>query len=188
VRRLWRDRRFRSLLGLAAILVVYFCIPVESGKDPRLLAVNIFITAVAVAVVALVVAREFKRMTLGEELRFTGGQLLIALEIVMVVFSLTYYSLAIYGTDQMSGLETKVDALYFTATTIGTVGYGDIHSVGQLARVLNTIQIVFDVVFIAAFVRLISTAATVHAETLDEERAARSEDGRASRRGEKHES
>lgn len=173
MRRLWRDRRFRSLLGLAAVLVLYFFVPVESGKDPALLVFNLTITAVAVAVVALVVAREFKRMTLGEELRFTGGQLLIALEIVLVVFSLTYYSLAIYGTNEMSGLNTKIDALYFTATTVGTVGYGDIHSVGQLARVLNTIQIVFDVVFLAAFVRLISTAATLHAETVDEERKQR---------------
>ena len=158
------------MLGLIAVLVLYFCIPVESQKDAPLLVLNITISVLALGVVALVVAREFKRMTLGEELRFTGGQLLIVLEIVLVVFSLTYYSLAIYGTDQMSGLHTKIDALYFTATTIGTVGYGDIHSVGQLARVLNTIQIVFDVVFLAAFVRLLATAATVHQEMLAEEK------------------
>jgi voltage-gated potassium channel len=170
VRRLWRDRRFRSLLGLTAVLVLYFCIPVENQPDTPLLLLNVAISAIALGVVAMVVAREFKRMTLGEELRFTGGQLLIVLEIVLVVFSLTYYSLAIYGTNEMVGLHTKVDALYFTATTIGTVGYGDIHSAGQFARVLNTIQIVFDVVFLAAFVRLLATAATMHQETLSKER------------------
>jgi voltage-gated potassium channel len=162
VRKLWRDRRVRSLISLVAVLVVYFAIPLDTNKSPARLAVELTITVLAMALVAAVTIREFRRMQLGEALQLTGGQLLVVLELVLVVFALTYYSLATHGTNEMAGIQTRIDSLYFTATTIATVGYGDIHSVGQVARVINTVQMVFDVVFIAAFIRLISTAAEQH--------------------------
>jgi voltage-gated potassium channel len=162
VRALLRDRRVRSLVSLAAVLVFYFVVPIESHASTARLVANVLIALLCVALVSLITVREFRRMQLGMDLKFTGGQLLIVLEILLVVFSLTYFSLAIHGHDQMSGLHTRVDALYFTATTIATVGYGDVHSVGQLARVINTVQLVFDVLFIAAFVRLLSRAAALH--------------------------
>jgi voltage-gated potassium channel len=159
VRDLWRDQRVRSLLGLVAVLVLYFAVPVDGTKSAVRLTLDVGVTVMAMGVVGMVTAREFRRMQLGETLKFTGAQLLIVLEIVLVVFSLTYFSLALHGHHEMAGIHTRIDALYFTATTIATVGYGDIHSVGQLARVINTVQLVFDILFIAVFVRLIATAA-----------------------------
>jgi voltage-gated potassium channel len=183
VRRLWRDQRVRSLLGLVAILLVYFTAPVEGDSSVTRLVLDIAITIGAVVVVVMVTGREFRRMQVGESLRLTGAQLLIVLEIVLVVFSGLYYAMARHGTHEMAGLHTRVDALYFTATTIATVGYGDIHSVGQLARVVNTVQLVFDILFIAIFVRLIATAtgqrqarlAQEHAERQAQERGAKEE-------------
>ena len=59
---------------------------------------------------------------------------LVALvEVAMVTFALAYYTMAIHSQTQMSGIHTRLDALYFSATTTTTVGYGDIHSIGQLA-------------------------------------------------------
>lgn len=170
MRKLWRTQPARSILGLVAILVLYFTAPVEGDKSTVRLVLDIAITGVAVAVVAMVTIREFRRMQGGEALRLTGAQLLIVLEIVLVVFSSTYYALARHATQEMSGIHTRVDALYFTATTIATVGYGDIHSVGQLARVINTVQLVFDIVFLAVFVRLISSAASQRQAHLAEQR------------------
>ena len=43
-------------------------------------------------------------------------------------------------------LETKTDALYFALTTLATVGFGDVHAEGQIARTLVIIQMVFNVV------------------------------------------
>jgi hypothetical protein len=177
VRDLWKDRRVRSVLGLLAVLVLYFSVPIDGSRSAVRLALDLGITLLAMGVVGLVTVREFRRMQLGEALRLTGAQLLIVLEIVMVVFSLTYFSLALHGTNQMAGLHTRIDALYFTATTIATVGYGDIHSIGQLARVINTIQLVFDILFLAVFVRLISTAASQHQAKVAEQRADEREEG-----------
>lgn len=177
MRRLWRDRRVRSLLGLVAILVLYFAVPIQGEKSAVRLALDLGITLMAMAVVGMVTVREFRRMQLGETLKFTGAQLLIVLELVLVVFAITYYSLALHGTGEMVGIHTRVDALYFTATTIATVGYGDIHSIGQLARVINTVQLVFDILFIAVFVRLISTAAGQHEIQLAHEKGTAPDEG-----------
>ena len=49
----------------------------------------------------------------------------------------------------------RLDALYFSMTTMSTVGYGDIHAQGQLARLLVTVQLVFNLVFVASLVSLI---------------------------------
>jgi hypothetical protein len=68
------------------------------------------------------------------------------------VFALGYYVLALSTPGQVDGLETRTDALYFTLSTVATVGYGDVHAVGQLARGLVIVQIVFNAVFVAALV------------------------------------
>jgi voltage-gated potassium channel len=57
---------------------------------------------------------------------------------------------------QFSDLHTKTDALYFTISTIATVGFGDVHASGQLARAAVTVQIVFNLVFLGAAVAMIS--------------------------------
>ena len=77
-------------------------------------------------------------------------------EFVLLIFALTYYALSVYSHREMAGIHTRLDALYFTTTTMATVGFGDIHPVGQLARGITTIHVGFDVLFAAALVRLIN--------------------------------
>jgi voltage-gated potassium channel len=60
---------------------------------------------------------------------------------------------------QVDGLETKIDAVYFTVTTVATVGTGDIHAEGQLARFVATIQILVNLTVLGIAVRLLTTVA-----------------------------
>ena len=60
----------------------------------------------------------------------------------------------------LAGLDTRTDALYFTVVTLGTVGYGDVHPVGQAARLIATTQIAFDLVFVAALLSVFSSRVT----------------------------
>lgn len=46
-------------------------------------------------------------------------------------------------------LKTKWDAVYFTITTMSTVGYGDIHPQSQLARLWTVAQILIGFAFVA---------------------------------------
>jgi hypothetical protein len=58
---------------------------------------------------------------------------------------------------QFESLQTRTDALYYTVITLGTVGYGDVHAVGQAARIVTTIQVAFDLVVIGALIAVASS-------------------------------
>ena len=63
----------------------------------------------------------------------------------------------VYTTQHRSNPQIAhyADALYFTIVTMATVGYGDVHAEGQVARALVIGLIVFDVVIVASLVRVI---------------------------------
>jgi hypothetical protein len=65
----------------------------------------------------------------------------------------------------MSGISTRTDALYFTVATLTTVGYGDVHAQGQIARSLVTLQLLFDVVFVGAAVSTLLRSLRLRAGT-----------------------
>jgi voltage-gated potassium channel len=71
-------------------------------------------------------------------------------------FAIVYVRLAAAG--EFDGLVTRLDAVYFTVTTLTTVGFGDIRATGQAARLAVTVQIVFNVVVLAAAVRVLGGA------------------------------
>ena len=73
--------------------------------------------------------------------------------LLVMAASLTFFLLNQIRPEQVSGLETRTDALYFTLSTMTTVGYGDVHAEGQLARAMVCVLIVFNVVVVAALVR-----------------------------------
>lgn len=75
---------------------------------------------------------------------------------VLALFALTY--LAISGhPGQIVGMKTPLDALYFTMTTLMTIGFGDIAAQGQLARGTVLVQMFFSVLVLSASVRLLQS-------------------------------
>ncbi len=89
-----------------------------------------------------------------------GGRVdgvLLVVCVVCVVFSLFYYRLQQLHPDQFEGLSTRTDALYYTLVTLGTVGFGDVHAVGQVARVVTMVQIVFDLVVIGTLISIVTS-------------------------------
>lgn len=86
------------------------------------------------------------------------GRLVNVFLAVVALLALACYAMAVHRPDQFTGLVTRTDALYFTITTVSTVGYGDIHAVGQAARALVTMMIVFDIVFLGVLGSAISAS------------------------------
>ena len=87
------------------------------------------------------------------------GILAILLVLVVVGFALTFYGVEQADPGQFTELHTRTDALYFTVTMMATVGFGDVHPVGQTARALVTLAIAFDVIVVASLARAIARAA-----------------------------
>ena len=146
---------FTGVAPLPGILLLYFAIPVRPAGANVHLAVSVLLTLVGVSMVAAVIIHEAKRLSSGDDQHITVVHLVALVEVAMVTFALAYYTMAIHSPKQMTGIHTRLDALYFSATTTTTVGYGDIHPVGQLARALTTVQVSFDVLFVAALAGLI---------------------------------
>jgi voltage-gated potassium channel len=141
--------------NLLAVLVFYFVVPVSTEDAPLALLLSALVALVAVGVVALIVVREALRLASGDGPGLRGLHVVLALEIVLVGFAFIYYLLAVFTTQQMSGIDTRLDALYFSAVTTMTVGFGDLNPIGQLARGVVTAHLVFNVAFVAAVTSLL---------------------------------
>jgi hypothetical protein len=150
--------RLASPGTLAAVLLLYFAVPLDAHPCVGRLLVELAVTLSALCWVAVVIIREARDQLSGDEHTLEGRHIALLVEAALLLFSLTYYLLAVRGTNQMVGIDTRLDALYFTAATMATVGYGDVHPVGQLARGVTTANLVFDVVVLAAAARVVARA------------------------------
>ncbi|WP_265520481.1 potassium channel family protein [Oerskovia flava] len=96
---------------------------------------------------------------------------------IIVFFAIVYYLLAVDGTGQFEGIESRTDALYYTVVTLGTVGFGDIHPTGDAAKVVTMVQIIFDLAVVGVLLAVAATRA--------QGRVAHRDDARAQHRTEK---
>ena len=134
--------------------MVYFVVPV-SRELQRGTVLRILVAILLLALLAAGVVRQLRRHLDAKDQRVDG--LIVSITVVMAVFAFAYFTLQQRDPSQFAGLETRLDALYFTASTAATVGFGDVHAVGQVARALVLVQIVFNAVFIGTAVALLSS-------------------------------
>jgi voltage-gated potassium channel len=147
----------RQALAFGGLLVAFFAVPLGADVPTWRLVFGLILTFAAVSAAGLIISRQirFQLSGIGRRVQFRG--LLLLLEIVVVAFATAYFMIAESTNDQFAGIETRLDALYFTIVTLGTVGYGDVHAVGQAARGLVVVQIVFNIVFIGALSSLLAS-------------------------------
>jgi voltage-gated potassium channel len=138
-------------LIVAAETVVYYVIPVPSHLGQAWWAVMFFAGSTALGVLILLAVMRLLRA--GEAGRVRG--LVVLLTLTVLFFSWADKSIATMS-GQFDDLHTRTDALYFNVSTLATVGFGDVHPVGQLARAAVTLQIVFNLVFLGIAVSMIT--------------------------------
>jgi voltage-gated potassium channel len=149
-RQLSWSRPIWTLLGL---LVAYYAFPVEWTADsPVIVALSILGTVGGVVLVGTMMARELGSVRRGDPGRGLRGLIMLLILLVMAA-SLTFFLVSQARPDEFVGLSTRTDALYFTLVTMATVGYGDVHAEGQVARILVCVLITFNVVVVASLVR-----------------------------------
>ncbi len=137
----WRrvGELLRTGLATVAVIALYFTVPLASGEFSafgRLTGASIALVVLGYAIVQVVRQRS------------NLSRLIVLFVVVAAVFSALFFVIARNWPGSFEGLDTRIDALYFTLTTMTTTGYGDIHAVGQVARVLVSAVFVFDFVFI----------------------------------------
>jgi hypothetical protein len=74
----------------------------------------------------------------------------------VLLFAITYLAISEYD-GEIAGMRTPLDAVYFTMTTLMTIGFGDIAAEGQIARAVVLTQMIFTVVLLSSSVRLFTS-------------------------------
>jgi voltage-gated potassium channel len=138
----------RPALTCALIVGLYYLVPVEPGVAGAQLTLRVAATAVAGLLITWLIVRQVSHHIADPE-RASLASLLTAIVGGVAFLALADYVTAVSGPGQFVGLRTKTDAFYFALATLTTVGYGDIHPAGQIARAVVAVQLVFNVVVIA---------------------------------------
>jgi voltage-gated potassium channel len=146
---------------LVVLLGVYWVFPVQDDIDfgwAVRLALGLLLTAGLIA--WQVRAIKGAKRPLMRAVRALVASILLFL----VIFSLTYLAIAHSRSSAFTEPLDKVSALYFSVTTLATVGYGDIAPVTHTARVVATVQMLLDIVVLAVTARLLfhTANAAVH--------------------------
>jgi hypothetical protein len=142
----------RATAAAAVLLTAYALMPLAVLSDVGL----IMRLVIAAAVIGLAVFWEVRAVGRAEipQLRAVEA-LAVTVTVIVVAFAACYLNLSQHDPGAFSEELGRISALYFTMTTIATIGYGDIHPVSDQARVGVMIQIVANVVVLGAAVRLI---------------------------------
>lgn len=145
----------RAVAIVVVAFFAYFTIPFRGDHWP--VAVGLALLAVG-ASVPITVRRVARIRSAAHPVSEAFEAVAILASLILVAFATTYYAIAT-NTDQLPGIHTKIDSFYFTATTLATVGFGDIVPTGQAARMIVAVQILLNISLIAGSFRLVSNAA-----------------------------
>jgi len=151
-RRLVAGAALRAVLVAAVLVVLYYVLPLDRPWDSD--------TAVRLVVGLLIVAGVVAwgvRTIAGS--RYPGVRAAEALALVLpfflLLFASTYFEMERASAASFTQPLTRTDALYFTVTVFTTVGFGDITAKSETARVVLIVQMLADLAFLGAGVRVL---------------------------------
>lgn len=154
----WRPVVFallRIVGATVAILVVYFEIPQERSETaPEALAV----VAVGLTVFGVIFWHQLRRIRSARYPMLRAAEAIVLVATLFIVL-MSSIATALSNADASNYSEplSRVDALYFTVTTLATVGFGDITPTTPTTRAVTTLQIVLGVTLLGAGLRSLAT-------------------------------
>ena len=142
---------------IAGFIVVLLLVMRTIGADLPVVAATSFVVGLACLAFALgdMLVSDVRR-TYVESIQFRAVVLAVMIVETVLLFATTYRTVSDLP-GEINGLSTPLDAVYFTMTTLMTIGFGDISAEGQLARGLVLTQMVFTVLLLTASVRLFTS-------------------------------
>jgi voltage-gated potassium channel len=162
-----------------ALLVVYYALPLDRAGPGTAL------TLVAgLAALGALVAWQVQAVVTSPSPRLRAAEsLATSILLYVVLFAGSHTTLSDADPDAYTELLDRTDALYFTVSTLATVGFGDIAAVSEGARVTVTVQIVTGLVLLGLVARAFLEAAELGLQRTGSGRAGRSAgDGRGTGR------
>ncbi len=139
----------RSLAVTITLTALYYLLPLDHVRNvPLVLLAGLgILTAVTIWQLRAIVVARYPAVRAIEALATT-------LPLFLLLFASAYLTMADTSPANFSPHAlTHTDALYFTVTVFSTVGFGDITAASQSARVVVTVQMLLDLLFLGLVVR-----------------------------------
>ena len=142
----------RGVLVAVVLVVLYYVLPLDRRWDSD----TVIRLLIGIAVFAGVMVWEV-RVIVGS--RYPGLRAAEALGLILPLF-LVLFASAYFVMERASAVSfteplTRTDALYFTVTVFSTVGFGDIAPKSETARVVLIVQMLADLAFLGAGIRVL---------------------------------
>ena len=145
-----------TVLTIVVPVVAYFLVPLDKEFGELIAAMLVIAAAASLIPISI---RQAQRVLTSPDPLFDAMRCIVsALVFLVVAFSSAYFVLAANYDNQIAGLETKLDAIYFTITILATVGFGDISATGQTARGIVSGQMVVNFAVLAVSLRVVTWA------------------------------
>jgi voltage-gated potassium channel len=155
-RRAIRRMVLRGLLNSAALVVLYYQLPITGARN----AAAIALLLVGLLVFAGLVVWQVRAILRSEYPAVRAAQALAAaIPLFLLLFASAYLVIASAQPEAFTEPLSKTNALYFTITVFATVGFGDIAPKAEAARVAAMVQMLADLVVVGLVVRVIVGAA-----------------------------
>jgi voltage-gated potassium channel len=155
-RRVMARSGLRILATTVALFVLYGCVPVPGTSGAEAI---IEMIAGLVVFVGLVGWQVRSIVQANHPVLRAVEVMAFALPMLIVLFAFSYLSLSRSDSASFTEHLDHVGAVYYTVSTVSTVGFGDIAAKSDAARILVTAQMLFDLALIAGLVRLVVLAA-----------------------------
>ena len=149
----------RSFASAAILVGAYYLLPIgtETGTAMylRLLAGIVLFGVVIAVQVRNITGAKFPILRAIEAVS-------VAIPLILVLFATTYLTMSQSSGGNFTEPLSQTGALYFTITIFATVGFGDIAPVTDGARIVASIQMIFDLIALGIVVRLLFGVAATH--------------------------
>jgi len=151
-RRLVAGAALRAVLVAAVLVVLYYVLPLDRPWDSdtavRLVVGLLIVAGVVVLGVRTIAGSRYPGVRAAEALA-------LILPFFLLLFASTYFEMERNSAASFTQPLTRTDALYFTVTVFSTVGFGDITAKSETARVVVIVQMLADLAFLGAGVRVL---------------------------------
>ena len=146
-------KAFVRAVGAAALLIAgYYLMPLGDMSDVEVV-VRVVLAGVLVVSVIVWEIRAVNRAAY-PQLRAVEA-LVVTVFVIVIAFAASYLNMSHHQPNAFNVSLSRTSSLYFTITTLATVGYGDIHPDTDHARIVVMVQMVANVAVLGASVKLI---------------------------------
>ena len=147
----------RTLVVTILLFVAYYVLPMDRPERS-----GVIVLIVGLLVLGLVLYWQVKAITGSPFPRLRAFETLaIGIPLLLIVFASAYFMIQNAQPDSFTQPITKPDSLYFAITVFATVGFGDITAKTELARILVSIQMLFDLAVFGFAAKIIFGAVEV---------------------------